>query len=168
MEVWNDSLIPEIAVDSSWHNGTGYLNGAVYANVATTSKFVLKDGRRGLIIPTTRQALDKQTATAKKAVSLVKPECNIVIFERYTPGHGPEVLVANTCKELKTLVPSACEMYELELILKIMRKERLSVSDVKMLIDKRDYALADNEDDRWLYNHMIETLTAGLKQYGLM
>jgi len=43
--------LPQITFDPKWHNGTGYFNGAVDADVQHTATFTDENGRIGIIIP---------------------------------------------------------------------------------------------------------------------
>jgi len=88
------NTLPRVAYDPSWANGTGYFDGAVNAKVEGPSTFTepSASGRRGVIIPM------KYVYSRKKDVAIPlkgRSWRNVIIFERFTPGGGPEVLVSN-------------------------------------------------------------------------
>lgn len=78
----------QIDFDPSWKNGTGYFNGAtkVEVEVGKTAATVGDCGRRILLIGTEHGS--------------------IVLFERYTAGHGPFVVVHNEPFEMRHEIPS--------------------------------------------------------------
>lgn len=81
-------LAEKVDFDPTWPNGTGYFNGAVnhHVEVGDMKAATAADDRRLLLIGTEHGT--------------------IVLFERYTEGHGPFVVVSNTPRELKVDVPS--------------------------------------------------------------
>lgn len=90
-----------IEYNDGWSNGTGYMDGAIYAKTDTLGlwAFTCPQGRKGLIIPT--------------AVG------NIVIFQRYT---NSDVLVCNSHSNLRVLedmlgISSAFSMEQLASLL---------------------------------------------------
>lgn len=82
----------EVAFDPKWKNGTGYFNGAVYADLD------LQPGER------VRAQCDESD---RWIILIGTPLGNAVVFERYTPNTGsPFVLVSNVPDELKDYIPS--------------------------------------------------------------
>jgi len=74
--------------DLAWANGTGYFNNAVKKPMDVGSVYKTFDdtGRRLLLIGTEHGT--------------------VVLFDRYTPGQGPSVIVSNTPRELRDLIPN--------------------------------------------------------------
>jgi len=67
-------MLPSIEFSNSWNNSTGYMDN--YPKVEAPAQFVTPapNSRRGIILP------------------------QGIVFERYTPGHGPLIIVSNGFK----------------------------------------------------------------------
>lgn len=87
-----DALYNSITVlldfDARWKNGTDYFNGAMTVGLAkgNMAKSIGDCGRRLILIGS-----DHGT---------------VVLFERYTLGHGPFVVVNNSASQLRDLIPN--------------------------------------------------------------
>lgn len=75
LQTWEQ--LEEIPFDKDWRNGTGYYNGATKVETKVPVRFqdITPNSRRGIILPINGHI--------------------IVLFERYTEGHGPGVIVSN-------------------------------------------------------------------------
>lgn len=84
----------EIQFDKNWKNGTGYLNGAVSADLGLVPgevrSFVDDHGRRGVVIGTRVG--------------------NVALFERYTDDRG--VIVFNAPEEVREHISELCLGYK--------------------------------------------------------
>jgi hypothetical protein len=84
---FNDAL--PIEFNPAWANGTGYYDNAVNFHVPV-----------GKVYKTT------DTGTSRRLLLVGTEHGTAVFFERYTPGHGPMVIVSNVPRQLRDLVPN--------------------------------------------------------------
>lgn len=90
---FNDALPVEF--NPAWANGTGYYDHVV--------KFHIPVGK---VYKTT------DTGTCRRLILIGTEHGTAVFFERYTPGHGPMVVVSNVPPQLRELVPNGALLGE--------------------------------------------------------